>query len=329
MTMQKKQTGTTRDGFGKALLELGTQNAQVVTLCGDLKESMRVEWFANEFPDRFFEMGVQEENTIGVAAGMSLEGKIPFACSYSVFIVNNTLGPIRASVCYTNANVKVIGGHAGITTGPDGATHQALEDLALMRALPNMTVVVPADEPEAYNATLALAQHTGPCYLRIGKYATEHVTNKDDTFKIGKAKKLHEGPDATVVVCGNLVSEALRAAQNLCQGKNGEPNICVDVINMHTIKPLDTQTLFTSLKKTRALITVEEHQVHGGLGSAVLEAVATHDPTLLAVPARVMGMPDMFGESGEGQELLEKYQLDQASIETAIQKVVGLKYARR
>lgn len=324
-----QKLGTTRDGFGKALIELGTSNAQIVALCADLTESMRVDGFRAEFPDRFLEMGVQEENMVGVATGLSLDNKIPFACSYSVFLVNNALGPIRSSICYSNANVKLIGGHAGITTGPDGATHQALEDIATMRVLPNMTVVVPADQEEARQATHAIASHIGPCYLRIGKFKTPNITQNDDQFKIGKAKVMYEGVDVTVVACGNLVSTALEVAQSLCNGKGGEKDICVEVINMHTIKPLDKKTLLKSLEKTGALITIEEHQIAGGLGSAVLEAVTTSNPELLSVPAVTMGVNDNFGQSGSDKELLTKYKLDNNSLIQAIKKVVSLKRARK
>lgn len=321
----KQKLGTTRDGFGKALIELGLKNAQVVALCADLTDSMRVKGFKEEFPDRFLEMGVQEENMIGVAAGLSFENKIPFACSYAVFIVNNGLGPIRASVCYTNANVKIVGGHAGITTGPDGSTHQALEDIATLRVLPNMTVIVPADEEEARQATHAIAKHVGPCYLRIGKYKTPEITKTDDKFKIGKARLMHKGPDLTIVSCGNMVNIALAASEKLCHGTGGDPDICIDVINMHTIKPLDVKTIIKSLKKTKALLTIEEHQIAGGLGSAVLEAVVTTNPELLSVPATIMGIPDSFGQSGTGQELLEHYKIDQATLELEIKKIVNLK----
>ena len=323
----KQKLGTTRDGFGKALLELGTQNTQVVALCADLTESMRTHWFRSEFPERFLEMGVQEENMVGVATGLSVEKKIPFACSYSVFIINNALGPIRANVCYSNANVKLIGGHAGITTGEDGATHQALEDIATMRALPNMTVIVPADEEESRQATHAIANHIGPCYLRIGKYKTPTLTNENDVFNIGKAKIVQEGSDVTIVACGNMVSLALAAAQNVCKSGGGKKEICAEVINMHTIKPLDKKTVINSLKKTKALITIEEHQTTGGLGSAVIEAVVTHDPKLLSVPVAIIGIPDTFGQSGNSDQLLKHYHLDQKSLEIQINKVVDLKKA--
>jgi transketolase len=320
-----KNKGTTRDGFGKALVELGEQNAQVVALCGDLTESMRAQWFAQTFPERFFEMGVQEANMVGVATGLSLGGKIPFACSYSVFLVNNALGPIRASLCYSNANVKLIGGHAGLTTGEDGATHQALEDIAVMRTLPNMTVIVPADQEESRLATHAIAKHIGPCYLRVGKYPVPNITQPQDHFEIGKAKIMHEGSDITVVACGSMISLALKVAEKLCQGSGGDPDICVEVINMHTIKPLDSKTLLNSLEKTKALITIEDHQMAGGLGSAVLENIATQNPQILTVPAITMGVPDSFGQSGNSEELLSHYSLDQASLEINIKKVVNLK----
>lgn len=328
------KTGTTRDGFGIALHELGSQNAQVVALCGDLTESMRVNTFAESFSDRFFQMGVQEENLVGVATGLSLEGKIPFACSYSVFLLNNAMGPIRASVCYTNANVKLVGGHAGITTGPDGATHQALEDIALMRSLPNMTVVVPADQEQARLATHAVAKKTGPCYIRVGKYTTPDLAGliKDKKalkFTLGKAQLLHEGSDITVVTTGNMTASVLMAAQNLCHGKGGEKDICADVINVHTIKPLDTKSIFNSLKKTRALLIVEEHQITAGLGSAVLEAVSTYDPSLLSVPALLLGIPDTFGQSGSSSNLLKTYHLSQNDIELAIKSVIQSKKSKR
>lgn len=340
----KQKLGTTRDGFGKALIELGLKNVQIVALCADLTESMRVHWFKNEFPKRFLEMGVQEENMVGVATGLSLENKIPFACSYSVFLVNNSMGPIRSSVCYTNANVKLIGGHAGITTGPDGATHQALEDIATLRVLPNMTVIVPADEEEARQATHAIAKHIGPCYLRVGKFKTPHITKKDslrnslksninknintksqNSFKIGKARLIHEGSDLTIVACGNMVSIALAAAKKLCHGMGGEQDISIDVINMHTIKPFDSKTLLKSLEKTRALLTIEEHQIIGGLGSATLEAIANNNPNLLSIPAKLMGIPDEFGQSGSATELLKHYKLDQESLEIEIKNIVNLK----
>jgi len=320
-----KNLGTTRDGFGKALIEIGTKNAQAIVLCADLTDSMRANWFKEEFPKRFLEMGVQEENMVGVATGLSLEGKIPFACSYSTFLINNALGPIRSSVCYSNANVKLIGGHAGITTGPDGATHQALEDIATMRVLPNMTVIVPADQEEARQATHAISKMIGPCYLRIGKYEVPNSTNPDNKFEIGKAKMIHEGPDITIVTCGNLVHIAKEVAESMCQGKDGHRDICIDVINMHTIKPIDKETLLKSLKKTRALITFEEHQIAGGLGSAVLEVITTSDPELLSTPVIMMGINDSFGQSGSSSQLLEHYNLDHKSLEQAIIKVVSLK----
>lgn len=321
----KTTSGTTRDGFGIGLAELGAKNAQIVVLCGDLTESMRVTNFKERFPERFLDMGVQEENMIGIAAGLALSGKIPFACSYAVFIVNNTLGPLRASVCYSNAQVKIIGGHAGLTTGHDGATHQALEDIAIMRTLPNMTVVVPADQEEARKATHAIARHPGPCYLRIGKYATPTLTNLDDAFTLGKATILKEGTDITLVACGPMVALAHQAAEIVQQGKNGEQDISVEVINMHTIKPLDIDTVLTSLNKTHALLTVEDHQIAGGMGASICESVIQSHPEYLSTPAKIMGIEDRFGESGSPSELLKKYHLDAPSIANQIQKIVRLK----
>lgn len=300
--MNKK---TTRDGFGEALVEIGKNNHKVVGLCADLTDSTRMQAFSETFPDRFFEMGVAEENMIGVAAGLALRGKVPIAASYATFSPQNAMGPLRASVCYSKLNVKVIGGHAGISTGHDGATHQALEDIALMRSLPNMLVIVPADYFQAKKATHALVQHHGPAYLRIGKYGTSTVSNEDSDFEIGKAQVLKQGSTVTLIACGTLVSEALEAAKTL-----EEHNISTAVINMHTIKPLDR---FAILDATHSdlIITMEEHQVIGGLGSAVAEVLAElpHHP-----PLHRIGVQDSFGESGPGKALLKKYGLDASAV---------------
>jgi transketolase len=320
----KKTYGTTREGFGQGLLELSSTNAQVVVLCGDLTESMRVNLFADEFPKRFFQTGVQEENMVGIAAGLAATNKIPFACSYAVFI-NNALGPIRTSVCYPKENVKIVGGHAGITTGEDGATHQALEDIATMRVLPNMVVVVPCDQEEAKKATYAIAEYYGPCYLRIGKHKTLNVTNKNSTFEIGKANVLKKGTDITIITCGNMVEVALATAEDLEVGKNGDNDISIEVINMHTIKPLDHEAITKSLKKTSACITLEEHQVIGGLGSAVGEFLIQNDVQTLKAPLKIMGIRDTFGESGNAKDLLKKYHLTKDDIAKEVRKIVRLK----
>lgn len=312
--MQKTQKRTTRDGFGTALLAAAQQNPAVVALTADLRESMRLDAFAEAFPERFFEMGVAEENMIGVAAGLAIAKKIPVACSYSVFSPQNAMGPLRTSVCYSKLNVKIIGGHAGISTGEDGATHQALEDIALMRSLPHMLVVVPADFTEAQKATRAIIEHHGPAYLRVGKYATEDVTNAETPFELGRATILKEGSTVALIACGTMVAEAMNSAAEL--EKQG---ISVEVLNMHTIKPLDRFSIMDVAHKTKLIVTIEEHQIIGGLGSAVAEVLAElpHHP-----PLHRMGVLDTFGESGTSLELLEKHGLTAAHItEVVLQKL--------
>ena len=299
--MAKENNKTTRDGFGEALVEAATKNSAVVALTADLRESMRLDAFAQTFPDRFFEMGVAEENMVGAAAGLALAGKIPVACSYAVFNPQNAMGLIRTSVCYSKTNVKIIGGHAGISTGPDGATHQALEDIALMRTLPNMIVVVPADYQEAKKATHAIIEHHGPAYLRIGKFPTNAVTTESATFELGRATTLRQGNTVAIIACGTMVSEALRAAELL-----EKYSISVEVLNMHTIKPFDRFSILELVQQKKLLISMEEHQITGGLGSAIAEVLSelSHHP-----PLHRMGMLDTFGESGPDRELLKKYEL--------------------
>ncbi len=292
-------TAPTRDGYGRALVDLGKKNEKVVVLCSDVTESTRSHWFAETYPERFVEVGVAEQNVAGLAAGMAMEGYLPFISAYAVFSPGRNWDQIRVSVCYSNLSVKIAGHHTGISVGPDGATHQALEDIALMRTLPNMVVVVPADEREAYKATLALAELKGPGYIRLTRPKTPVFTTQKNTFKIGKAQVLVKGKDISLVACGPLVYEALHAAKIL----EKKHKVKAEVINNHTIKPLDHATLVASAKKTGAVVTIEEHQVHGGMGSAVAESLAERYP----VPMRIMGMPDVFGESGEAEELLEKY----------------------
>lgn len=298
--------GATRDGFGQGLLEAAQENHQIVGLCADLTESTRMNYFKEAFPERFIEVGVAEENLLGLAAGFALAGKIPFAASYAAFGLYNAFGVLRTTVCYSNLNVKLIGGHAGLSIGQDGATHQALEDLALARVLPNLTVVVPCDLEEARKATHALAAHRGPAYLRTTKYETLTITSKETAFKLGKALVLKPGEDATIIACGTMVAEALLAAETL--EKQG---ISTQVMNLHTIKPLDTQAILKAAQTTRAIVTVEEHQVHGGLGGAVAEVLAQ---SRTATTLTIMGVQDQFGESGTPQELLEKHGLTQAQI---------------
>ncbi len=286
---------TTRDGFGIGLKELAALNPKVVGLCADLTESTRMHWFDQAFPERYIEMGVAEENMIGVAAGLALAGKIPFAASYACFSPANSWGVVRSSVCYSNLPVIVVGGHAGLATGADGATHQSLEDIALMRVLPNMTVVVPCDKEEARKATIAMADLGGPAYLRVSKAPTPTITTAKTPFTIGTAMLLQPGEDLALVACGPMVAVAQAAAQHL-----KTKHISVAVVNMHTIKPLDTNMLAELSKKVKAFITLEDHQVSGGLGSAVAEYLAeqpNHPPLYR------MGVADSFGQSGTPEEL--------------------------
>ena len=294
----------TREGFGEAMVELGRRNKSVVALSGDLRESLRMVEFGKAYPERFIEVGVAEQNMAGVGAGLALCGKIPFLCSFAVFSPGRNWDQIRVSVAYTNANVKIIGGHAGISVGQDGATHQALEDIALMRALPNMIVVAPCDAEQAKKATMAMADHVGPVYMRLTRPNTAIFTSPSAHFEIGKAQILREGKEVTLVACGPLVYQALLAADGL-QGV-----IDVEVINMHTIKPLDVETLLKSVKKTGKVVTLEDHQINGGLGSAVAEVLGERLPTKI----KRMGMMDRFGESGDSTALLAKYGLDKKGI---------------
>lgn len=306
----------TRNGFGDGLLELGQENDQVVALTADLAESTRVHKFAKEFPDRFIEVGVAEQNMIGVAAGLALAGKISFASSYATFSPGRSWDQVRVSVCYSEANVKVVGAHAGVSVGPDGATHQALEDLAITRVLPNLVVIQPCDAEEARKATRAIGAMVGPAYLRLTREKSPVITTKDSPFTIGKANVLKTGKNVTIVACGPLVYEALETALKLEQD-----GISCEVINNHTIKPLDEKTILESVKKTGAVVTVEEHQIHGGLGGAIAELLTAKLPA----PQERIGMPDSFGESGDPKLLLRKYGMDVPAITKAVQRVVSRK----
>jgi len=311
---EKSERGSIRDGFGKALAELGATNEQIVAVSADLTESTRLNYFQEAFPKRFVQVGVAEQNLIGVSAGLALAGKIPFAASFAVFSPGRSWDQVRVSVCYSNLNVKIIGGHAGLTVGPDGATHQALEDIAITRVLPNITVIVPCDENQTAAATKAIAKHVGPCYLRLSRAKPVKITTLDTPFEIGKAQLLKEGSDITFVATGIMVEHALLAAQEL-QAKH---NVSVEVINMHTIKPLDTQALLTTAKKTGTVITIEEHQKIGGLGSSVAEFLSQEYP----VPMQIIGIQDTFGESGDADDLMEKYGLTvQEIVNQAKQKL--------
>ncbi len=305
-----------RVGYGEGLLEAGKKDKNIVALCCDLTESTKTSFFKNTFPDRFVEVGVAEQNMAGLAAGMALgAGKIPFISSYAVFSPGLNWSQIRVSICYSNANVKIIGAHAGISVGPDGATHQALEDLAITRVLPRMVVVVPCDSIEARKATMAVAKHKGPCYVRLAREATPVITSEKTPFKIGKAHVYREGKDITVIACGPLVYEALVASEKI------KKNISCEVINCSTIKPLDKKTILKSVKKTGRVVTVEEHQITGGLFGAVAEMLASEYP----VPVTGVGMPDCFGESGRPEELLEKWGMNCKGIIKTIEKAMNFK----
>lgn len=313
--IQPKQ-GSIRDGFGHGVVAAAQTNSQVVALCADVTESVRLHWFREAFPERFVEVGVAEQNLVGTAAGLALGGKIPFAASYAVFSPGRSWDQLRVSVCYSKLPVKIIGGHAGLNVGPDGATHQALEDLALTLSLPNLTVIVPADETEAFQATQASATHPGPVYLRLAREASPLVHSLDAPFVLGKARKLTTGTDVTILATGLLVAPALIAAQQLQL-----QNISAEVLNISTLKPLDKSTIIASVQKTRAVVTAEEHQLHGGLTSVISTLLAQHLP----VPLEAVAVRDQFGESGGGQELLDLYELNTTGISKAVWRVLERK----
>jgi len=303
----------TRNGYGEGTVEAGKLDPNVMVLCCDLTDSTRSKAFKEAYPDRFIEIGVAEQNMAGVAAGLALEGKVPFCSSYAVFNPGRNWDQVRVSVCYNEANVKIVGAHAGISVGPDGATHQALEDIATTRVLPNMTVLAPCDSIETKKATLAAAKLKGPVYLRFAREKTPVFTTNKTPFKIGKAEVFKEGSDVTIIGCGPLVHEALKAAKELQKEK-----IEAEVINCHTIKPIDKKTIINSAKKTGRVVTIEEHQITGGLGGAVAEVLSQNQP----VPMQIIGMPDSFGESGQPQELLDKYGMNAENIIKAVKKLI-------
>ncbi|MBU4421642.1 transketolase family protein [Candidatus Parcubacteria bacterium] len=306
----------TRHGYGEGVVLAGEKNKNIVVLCCDLTESTRNHLFKQKFPDRFIEAGIAEQNMAAMAAGMALCTKVPFIASYAMFSPGRAWEQIRTTICYNETNVKIVGAHAGVSVGPDGATHQAIEDIALTRVLPKMTVVVPCDYEEAKKATIEIAKIVGACYIRLGREATPVFTTPKTPFKIGRAEILREGKDVTIVACGSLVYEALKAAKELEKEK-----IDVRVINNHTIKPLDKSTLLQAAKQTGAFITVEEHQKNGGMGSSVCEFLAENYP----IPVERIGVDDMFGESGTPEELLDKFGLTAPYIIKAVKKVLKRK----
>lgn len=306
----------TRDGYGEGLLLAGEKNKNVVALCADLSESTRSEGFARQFPDRFFEVGVAEQNMACVAAGLGISGKIPFIASYAAFSPGRNWEQIRTTIAYNNANVKIAGSHAGLSVGPDGATHQMLEDIALMRAMPNMRVFVPCDALEARKATVAAAQIVGPCYIRFAREKSPVFTTEKTPFTPGKAQIMWEStkPRVALFGCGPLVYQCLLAARLLEREQVGSV-----VVNCHTIKPLDEKKIIEAAKKCGAAVTVEEHQVAGGLGGAVAEALARHSPVLM----EFIGMQDAFGESGVPEALVRKYGMAVESIVAAVKQAIA------
>lgn len=309
-----------RKGFGQGLLKAGEQDKNVVALCADLTESTQMHFFKERFPERFVEIGVAEQNLVTVASGMSAMGKIPFCSSYAMFSPGRNWEQIRTTICYNDRSVIVVGSHAGISVGPDGGTHQAVEDIALMRVLPNMIVVSPCDAIEAKKATLALAQIKKPAYLRLAREKTPIITTEETPFEIGKANLVwqpdHGLADVGIIATGALVHKALLVAKEMEQ-----KNIKVKILNIHTIKPLDEESVLKLAQETRALVTVEEHQISGGLGSAIAEYLSRTYP----VPIEFVGVKNLFGQSGTPSELIEHYEMGEESIKKALLRVVKRK----
>lgn len=308
--IQKKLT---REGYGEGLVDAAEKNVDVVAIGADITGSVKVDLFKNKFPERFLSIGIAEQNQMGIAAGLSLAGKIPFVTNYGVFLAGRSWDQIRTTVCYSNLNVKLGGAHGGISVGPDGATHQALEEISIMRCLPNMKVIVPADYNETKKATMAAAEIFGPVYLRFGREKVPSITSEDTPFEIGKAYCVREGTDVAIIACGVMVYESLVAAEKLA-----DEGISAMVINNHTIKPIDKETILEAEEKTGAVVTAEEHQLAGGMGSAVLEVLAQNHP----VPVKMVGVHDRFGESGDPDVLMKKFGLTSAEIFTAVKEVL-------
>ena len=311
--MDKKST---RDGFGMGIVEIAQKYERVVAISADLAESVRLKEFKEKFPERFVECGVAEQNMATIASGMANYGKIPFMASYAIFSPGRNWEQIRTAIAINNFPVKIVGSHAGIITGADGVTHQALEDIAIMRCLPNMTVIIPCDAEEARKATIASVEIGGPVYIRLSREATPVLTREDDEFKIGKANILRAGKDVTIVGCGWILSEAILASEDLA--KEG---IECEVINMHTVSPIDTETLVGSVNKTGCIVSAEDHQVEGGLGSAIAQTLAFVRPT----PQEFVAVIRQFGQSGTAGELIKRYGLDAESIKDKVRKVITRK----
>lgn len=308
----------TRSGFGEGLAELGRTNENVVALCADLTGSLKMDTFLKENPERFFQVGIAEANMMSVAAGMTIGGKIPFTGTFANFSTGRVYDQIRQSIAYSQKNVKICASHAGLTLGEDGATHQILEDIGMMKMLPNMTVIVPADFNQTKQATIAIAEHNGPVYLRFGRPVMPIFVKPDAKFEIGKADVLLEGTDVTIIACGHLVWKSIEAAKEL-----EAAGISVELINMHTIKPLDVQAILKSVQKTKCVVTAEEHMMNGGLGDSVAQVLAQN----FLAPQEYVAVNDSFGESGTPMELMTKYGIDTADVVKAAQKVIARKNA--
>ena len=306
----------TRSGFGAGLTELGKTNDNVVALCADLTGSLKMNDFKDNHPNRFFQVGIAEANMMGIAAGLTIGGKIPFTGTFANFSTSRVYDQIRQSIAYSNKNVKICASHAGVTLGEDGATHQVLEDIGMMKMLPHMTVINTCDYNQTKAATLAIADHIGPVYLRFGRPKVPNFTKENQDFIIGKAVHLKEGNDVTIIATGHLVWEALVAAKEL-----NDQNISTDIINIHTIKPLDKEAILKSVKKTKCVVTAEEHMLNGGLGDSIAQLLARELPT----PLEMVGVNDTFGESGTPRQLMEKYGLTSSDIINAVKKVIERK----
>jgi len=307
------ETKDTRSGFGAGLLEAARENENIVGLCADLTGSLKMNAFENEFPERFFQVGISEANMMSIAAGMTIGGKIPFTGTFANFSTSRVYDQIRQSIAYSNKNVKICASHAGLTLGEDGATHQVLEDIGMMKMLPGMVVINPCDYNQTKAATIAIAKHEGPVYLRFGRPKMPVFTPEDQEFKIGEAVMLNGGTDVTIVATGHLVWEAIEAGHIL-----SEMGINAEVINIHTIKPLDASTILKSVEKTGCIVTAEEHQMNGGLGDSIAQLLALKRPS----PIEMVAVKDSFGESGKPSDLMEKYGLTRFDIVESVKKVL-------
>ena len=310
------ETKDTRSGFGAGLLEAARENENIVGLCADLTGSLKMNAFENEFPERFFQVGISEANMMSMAAGMTIGGKIPFTGTFANFSTSRVYDQIRQSIAYSNKNVKICASHAGLTLGEDGATHQVLEDIGMMKMLPGMVVINPCDYNQTKAATIAIAKHDGPVYLRFGRPKMPVFTPADQEFNIGEAVMLNEGTDVTIVATGHLVWEAIEAGHILA-----EMGINAEVINIHTIKPLDASAILKSVEKTGCIVTAEEHQMNGGLGDSIAQLLALKKPT----PIEMVAVNDSFGESGKPSDLMEKYGLTRSDIVKSVKKVLKRK----